>query len=126
MPTAAKPKQDPAPPEATKPPPEATKPPEAPAAPSFIAQIVAKDEADRSPAERQIIRALTLEKERSEHQTKVSKNRDYLRLMDANEELTAEQGEWLDAFYPLKEKGEQRSKDEIERTRKAKEEARSI
>lgn len=120
MPTAAKPKQDPAPPEATK-------PPEAPpAAPSFIAQIVAKDEADRSPAERQIIRALTLEKERSEHQTKVSKNRDYLRLMDANEELTAEQGEWLDAFYPLKEKGEQRSKDEIERTRKAKEEARSI
>lgn len=80
--------------------------------------------AELTAAQRQIERAKALEKERSELQERITKNRDYLRLMDANEELTEEQGQWLDAFYPVKEKGERRSKDEIEATRKAKEEAR--
>ena len=79
---------------------------------------------EQTAAERQIERAKALEKERSELQERITKNRDYLRLMDANEELTEEQGAWLDAFYPVKEKGERRTKEEIERTRKAKEEAR--
>lgn len=80
--------------------------------------------AEQTAAQRQIERARALEKERAELQERIGKNRDYLRLMDANDELTTEEGEWLDAFYPVKEKGEQRTKEEIERTRKAKEEAR--
>lgn len=79
---------------------------------------------EQTAAERQIARARDLERERAELQSRITKNRDYLRLMDSNEELTKEQGEWLDAFYPMKEKGERRSKEEIERTRKAKEAAR--
>lgn len=80
--------------------------------------------AEQTAAERQIERAKDLERQRAELGEKIAKNRDYLRLMDANEELTEEQGTWLDAFYPVKEKGERRSKEEIERTRKVKEEAR--
>lgn len=99
---------------------------EPPAAPDFIALVLAKDDGDLSTAERQIKRALVLEKTRAEHQDKISKNRDYLRLMDGNEELTEEQGAWLDSFYPVKEKGEQRTKEEIELTRKAKERARNL
>lgn len=78
----------------------------------------------QTAAERQIARAMKLEKERAELGERISANRDYLRLMDKNDELTEDQGEWLDAFYPVKEKGEQRSKEEIEATRKVKEAAR--
>lgn len=75
-------------------------------------------------AEKQIARAKRLERERAELQDKISKNREYLRLMDANDALTGEQGDWLDKFYPLKEKGERRSKEDIDATRAAKTEAR--
>lgn len=75
-------------------------------------------------AEKQIARAGALERDRSELQERIGKNREYLRLMDSNEELTEEQGQWLDAFYPEKEKGNQRTKEEIEATRKVKESAR--
>lgn len=74
-------------------------------------------------ADRQVQRAKELEFQKQELLEKIGKNRDYLRLMDANDELTDEQGAWLDAFYPVKEKGEQRTKEEIEATRKAKEAA---
>lgn len=84
-----------------------------------------KVEPGESAAERQIARAGALERERSALQDRIGKNRDYLRLMDSNEELSQEQGDWLDAFYPEKEKGNQRGKDEIERTRKVKEAARA-
>jgi serine protease inhibitor len=75
-------------------------------------------------AERQIERAKHLESQRAEIMVQVAKNRDYLRLMDQNGELTEEQGVWLDAFYPLKERGARRSKDDIDATRRAKAEAR--
>lgn len=77
-----------------------------------------------SPAERQIARAKSLEKDRAELQKKIDANRRYLRLMEQNDELTTAQADWLDDFYPVKEKGERRSRDDIERTRKAKEDAR--
>lgn len=80
--------------------------------------------APQSAAERQIARAKSLEKERAELMERIAANRDYLRLMDKNDELTDSQGEWLDTFYPQKEKGEQRSKEDIEATRKVREEAR--
>lgn len=88
------------------------------------AEIEAVPEEDRSPGERQFIRANLLEQERTRIMKQISSNREYLRLMDANEELSPELGEWLEDFYPLKERGEQRSEDEIERTRKAKAAAR--
>jgi hypothetical protein len=80
--------------------------------------------AEATAAERQIARAKLLEKERAALMVTIAKNREYLRLMDANEELTSDQGAWLDTFYPLKEKGERRSEDDIAATREAKKQAR--
>ena len=79
---------------------------------------------DDTSAGRMIARACQLEAEIEEQRVSIGKNRDYLRLMDANDELSDEQSEWLDTFYPEKEKGARRDKDEIEATRKAREEAR--
>ena len=81
-------------------------------------------EADRTSAEKQIVRAHALEGERSALQEKVAKNREYLRLMEANDELTADQIAWRKLFYPDKEKGERRSKEDIEATRQARKAAR--
>lgn len=75
---------------------------------------------DLTEAERQIQRAKDLEKEKAKLLERITANRDYLRLMDKNDALTTEQGEWLDQFYPLKEKGERRSREDIDATRKAK------
>jgi hypothetical protein len=80
--------------------------------------------AEQTPAQRQIARAKTLERDRAALATKVSANRDYLRLMAANDELNAAEAKWLAAFYPEKEKGERRSAEEVEETRKVKEAAR--
>jgi hypothetical protein len=80
--------------------------------------------APQSEAEKQIERAKHLERERADLMERIGANREYLRLMDKNEALTDEQGAWLDTFYPLKEKGERRSKDDIAKTREAKTEAR--
>jgi hypothetical protein len=80
--------------------------------------------AAQTSADRQIARAKSLERERAELQKRISANREYLRLMDDNEELTDDQADWLEAFYPQKEKGERRSQEDIGRTRKAKEAAR--
>lgn len=75
---------------------------------------------------RQITRALDLERQRAELGEKITANRDMLRLLDKAGELSDDQGNWLDVFYPEKEKGTNRSKDEIEATRKAKEAARKF
>lgn len=80
--------------------------------------------APQTSAEKQIARANALERDRSELMKKIGSNREYLRLMADNDELTEAQEDWLDAFYPQKEKGERRSEEDIERTRKAKEAAR--
>lgn len=73
-----------------------------------------------SPATRQIERALRLEREISALRQSVNDNRDYLRLMDRNEELNDDQSEFLDVWYPEKEKGERRPPEEVEATRRAK------
>jgi uncharacterized protein YegJ (DUF2314 family) len=80
---------------------------------------------DRTSAQKQIARALRLERERSEAMKKIAANREYLRLMEENEELDGDEADWLDDFYPQKERGQSRSDDEIERTRKAKAAARA-
>lgn len=79
---------------------------------------------NESEAEKQIRRAKELEKDRAAVMEKITDNRNYLRLMDKNDALTDEQGEWLDKFYPSKEKGERRSEDDVKATREAKLEAR--
>lgn len=80
--------------------------------------------APQTSADKQIVRANALERERADVMKRIASNREYLRLMADNDELTDEQEDWLEAFYPLKEKGERRSEEDIERTRKAKEAAR--
>jgi hypothetical protein len=80
--------------------------------------------APSTSADRQIERAKGLERERAALQEKISKNRDYLRLMSANDELDANQKRWLNTFYPLKERGDRRSEEEIEATRKVRKAAR--
>lgn len=79
---------------------------------------------DLTSAEKQVYRAQRLEAERAEVMKRIAANREYLRLMDDNEELTDAEADWLADFYPEKEKGQQRSDDEIERTRKVKAAAR--
>lgn len=75
--------------------------------------------------ERQIRRAKELDLALSELRGEIAANREFLRLMDKTRELSDAQGSWLDSFYPQKEKNEQRSKDEIENTRKVKEQGRA-
>ena len=73
---------------------------------------------------RKIQQAKSLEKRRAELQDEISANRRQLRDMDKTGDLTAEQANWLEDFYPTKERGASRSKDDITATRKAKEAAR--
>ena len=77
--------------------------------------------------ERQVARAMSLEGQRGTIMKQINANREYLRLMEENGELDDddEAAAWLDDFYPLKEKGQTRSEDEIERTRKVKAAARA-
>lgn len=72
-------------------------------------------------AHRQYLRAHQLEAEKQRLQKAIGANREYLRLMDANEELPEELGAWLDDFYGTKSKGEARTADEIKRGREARE-----
>lgn len=102
----------------------AEKPAEAPLH-KAVTSALAKKAEDRTMAERQIVRAHALEKQRGEHMEKIAANRTFLRMMGQTEELTDEQTDWLETFYPEKEKGERRSAEQIEATRKAREAARS-
>ena len=73
---------------------------------------------------RQVARAEDLERRRAALQEEISANRELLRLLHKGKELTAEQSKWLSEFYPEKERGALRTKEEVERTRKVKEAAR--
>lgn len=80
---------------------------------------------DRTMGENQFLRAVDLENQRSEIQKQINSNREFLRLMAKNDALGDPQiAAWLKDFYPLKEKGSTRDRDEVERTRKAKAAAR--
>jgi hypothetical protein len=74
--------------------------------------------------DRQIARAIELEIDRANIGEDITANRDYIRLMEKNDELTPVQVKWRKIFYPDKVKGKQRSDDEIEATRKLKVQAR--
>jgi len=68
--------------------------------------------------------AKRLERERAEKMKQIDDVRVMLRRFDRLGGLTEEQGAWLDTFFPEKEKGQRRSADAIEATRKAREAAR--
>jgi hypothetical protein len=87
-------------------------------------ELVDRATAGDTPADRQIRRAVELEADRAKLMKRISDNREYLRLMDKNDELSEDQADFLDTFYPEKERGERRSKEDIEATRKAREAAR--
>lgn len=71
-----------------------------------------------------IARAIQLEQERAQIQSRVAANRRSLRDLDSQDALTDEQAEFLDIWYPEKERGQRRDKEDIEATRKAREQAR--
>jgi hypothetical protein len=104
--------------------------PQAPAAPAATTEktildaIGEIDANERTSAEKQILRAAHLERERASLMKQIASNREYLRLMADNDELSNEQEDWLGDFYPEKEKGQTRTSDEVEATRKAKAAAR--
>lgn len=71
-----------------------------------------------------IEQAKKLEKERGELMLRIGANRDFLRNLHKMGALDGEQRKFVETFYPEKEKGSSRSADEIEATRKAREDAR--
>lgn len=89
------------------------------------AEVVAAATEGDSPGARQVRRAVELERQISSVREKVNDNRTYLRLMDRNEELNEAQAEFVDVFYPDKEKGERKPKEETQATRRAKLAART-
>lgn len=102
-----------------------------PVAESSLTEVLRKridaiDAKERTGPEKQFLRAIQLEGERSDTLKKIASNREYLRLMEANGEFEddADLADWLEDFYPTKEKGARRSEDEVERTRKARAAAR--
>ena len=71
-----------------------------------------------------IEQAQELEREGAEHAKKVTANRTALRGMDTQGNLNAEQRKFVRTWYPDKEKGSRRSKEEIKATRDLREKAR--
>jgi len=86
--------------------------------------LVERATAGDNAGARQIKRAIGLEADRATLMKQITDNRDYLRLMDRTDELDEDQQEFLDVFYPEKERGSRRDQSDIEATRKAREAAR--
>lgn len=101
--------------------------PQAPAAPTQdkIVTMTGDDDAPKGSPSWLIAKARELEKQRAAILEKVGANRESLRNLDKQDALSEDEGEWLDVFYPERgDSDEPRSKEENERTRKAREHAR--
>lgn len=86
--------------------------------------LVAEATEGDTAGSRQVERAITLEREMSAARKRVNDNREFLRLMARNDELNEAQVEFVETFYPEKEKGERRAQEDIDATRRAREAAR--
>lgn len=73
---------------------------------------------DRTMPEDQFLRAVELERTKAGLQKQITANRNFLRMMDVSEALSDDLSEWLEVFYPTKEKDAKRDKDEVTVTRK--------
>ncbi|MDE2101949.1 MAG: hypothetical protein KGL39_32180 [Patescibacteria group bacterium] len=71
-----------------------------------------------------VAQAKDLERERAALMEKIGANRNLLRQLHKVDALDDEMKRFVEQFYPEKEKGSNRSKDEIEATRKLREAAR--
>lgn len=83
-------------------------------------------EAERDIPEVQFLRAVTLEGRKAALQREINANRQFLRIMKDTDTLSDDLAEWLEVFYPTKEKDAQRSKDEVTDTRQNHEAAASV
>lgn len=63
--------------------------------------------------------AVKLEQQSATLQKQISANRSQLRNLVAMGACTAEQRRWVQVFYPEKQRGERRSAEDVEATRKA-------
>lgn len=64
--------------------------------------------------------AIRLEGERAAVMAEISVTRDMLRNLDKTNKLNDDQAEFIDVWFPEKERGQNRSRDDIEATRRAK------
>lgn len=81
-------------------------------------QINAIPEDEREIPEVQFMRACNLEHQKAEVGKQINANRQFLRIMDDTDTLNDDLSEWLETFYATKNDGENRSKDEVQVTRK--------
>lgn len=94
---------------------------------ALMTEIWESPESEREMAEQQVARAIELEGRKEAINQEVTANRNFLRLMVKSKAITDEAIiDFVEDFYPLKEKDSQRSKDEVQRTRLAKESARKL
>lgn len=96
----------------------ATEPVETTLTDDLIVSITTIPEDERDIPEVQFLRAVALEQQKVAIQKQITANRAFLRLMGDTDTLSEELAEWLEVFYPTKEKDAQRSKDEVTETRK--------
>jgi hypothetical protein len=83
----------------------------------LFVKINKMDENDREVGERQFLRAISLEGQKASIMRQINANRGLLRTLDDTDELTADLSDWLDEFYPTKEKDAKRDADEVKQTR---------
>lgn len=83
----------------------------------LFVQIDAMPEDDREVGERQFLRAVKLEGEKASIMRQINANRGLLRTLDETEELSDDLSDWLEDFYPTKEKDAKRDAEEVKNTR---------
>lgn len=76
------------------------------------------DDADHAEGTRQVKRAIQLYREMVAARTNLNGCRDLLRSLRKNEGLNQDQEEFVDVFFPDKERGTSRSQDEINASKK--------
>lgn len=103
---------------ANAPAPEAEKPEEKTITEEVFERINAIPADERDIPEVQFMRAVALEKRKSDLLKEINANREFLRIMSKSEALDVELSDWLEVFYPTKEKDSKRDRDEVTETRK--------
>lgn len=83
----------------------------------LFASINAMDENDREVGERQFLRAISLEGQKASIMRQINANRGLLRTLGDTDELSDDLTDWLEEFYPTKEKDAKRDGDEVKQTR---------